>query len=147
MLRLRASIRAESLSQPTGQGSGSSMGNGSQKTSREGTLCGEWICRQILSTAVCVSMNSVTVSPSRPPLDNSCQRNGDAPQHRPSLRNGKLPPKRKSPQKRLQGVSESLRLFVPVVYLPVVVCSPMLNWTYTEWFLGVPVGNVYFYSL
>lgn len=47
-----------------------------------------WICRQIPFTAVCVSMNSVTASPNRPQFDR--QTNGKAPQHRPSLRSGKL---------------------------------------------------------
>lgn len=45
---------------PTGQGSVSFMGNGSRRISLAGTLCGEWVCRQIPFTVVCVSMNSVT---------------------------------------------------------------------------------------
>ena len=64
--RHRASTRDGSLSPPTGRGSGSSMGNGSRRTSRAGTLCGEWMCRLIPFTAVYVSMNSIMVSPSRP---------------------------------------------------------------------------------
>ena len=92
-LRLRASIQAENLSPPTGQGSGSSMGNGSRRTLRAGTLCGEWICQQILFTAVCVSMNSVTALPSRPQLDRLA--NGNAPQHRSPLRSGNLTAEKK----------------------------------------------------
>ena len=75
---------------PTGQDSGSSMGNGETSTSRAGTLCVEWICRQTPFTAVCVNMNSVTASPNRPLLDDNRQTNGNASQHRPSLRNIKL---------------------------------------------------------
>ena len=79
--QLRASTPDENLSPPTGQGSGSSMGNGERRSSQGVTLCGEWICRPILSNAVCVSMNSVTVSPSRPQLD--CQAKVKAPQSLP----------------------------------------------------------------
>lgn len=86
--QLRASTPGESLSPPTGRGSGSSMGNGSWRISLAGTLCEEWICRQTPFTAVCVSMNSVTASPSRSLLDRLA--NGKAPQNRPSLRSGKL---------------------------------------------------------
>jgi len=85
-----ASTRDGNLSPPTGQGSGSSMGNGKPSTSRGVTLCVEWICRQIPFTAVCVSMNSVTVSPYRPRLDFAPQTKVNAPQHRPILRSGKL---------------------------------------------------------
>lgn len=63
------------------------------------STCGEWICRQILSTAVCVSMHSVTISPSRPQLDRLA--NGNAPQHRPSLRSGKLTAEKKKPSETL----------------------------------------------
>ena len=98
-LKHRASTPGESLSPPTGRGSGSSMGNGERRTSQAGTLCGEWICQQILSTAVCVSMNSVTVSPSRPLLDRLA--NGKAPQSRPSLRSGKLTAEKKKPSETL----------------------------------------------
>ena len=80
--------QAESLSLSTGRSSGSSMGNGNQSTSRGVILCGEWICPQTHSTAVCVNMKSVTALPSRPQLDRLA--NGKAPQHRPSLRSGKL---------------------------------------------------------
>ena len=45
------------------------------------------------------------------------QANGNAPQHRPSLRSVKhKPPKKKSPQKRLQSVSEGLRLVFSSIY-------------------------------
>ena len=40
----------------TGRGSVSSMGNGSRRTSRAGTLCGEWACRLIHSIAASGSM-------------------------------------------------------------------------------------------
>ena len=59
-LRLRASTRDGKLFPPIGRGSGSSMGNGEPSTSQAEILCGEWICPQTHSTAVCVSMNSVT---------------------------------------------------------------------------------------
>ena len=85
------------------------MGNGSQRASQAGTLCVEWACRLTHSIAVSGSMKPRTASPSRLLLDNSRQRNGKAPQHPPPLRSGKLPLKRKSPQKRLQSISESLR--------------------------------------
>ena len=48
--------------------------------------------------------------------------------------------KRKSPRKRLQSVSESLRLFVPLGFVPVVVCSTMPNRTCVERKSGAPVG-------
>ena len=38
-----------------------SMRNGKLRTSRDGTLCGEWACRLIHSTAVCVSMSLTTI--------------------------------------------------------------------------------------
>ena len=85
------------------------MGNESRRISLAGTLCGEWVCRQIPFTVVCVSMKSLTASPSRPQLDRLA--NGNVPQSRPPLRSGKLTAEKKSPQKRLQSVSESLRLF------------------------------------
>jgi len=75
------------------------MGNGEQRTSRAGTLCGEWICRQILSTAVCVSMNFVTASPSSPHLDRPA--NGNAPQHHSNLRSGKTTVEKKKPSETL----------------------------------------------
>ncbi len=50
--QLRASTRNENLSPPTGQGSGSSMRNGSPRVSQGVTLCGEWACRLTLFTAV-----------------------------------------------------------------------------------------------
>ena len=112
LLRHRASTRDGNLSPPTGRGSGSSMGNGERRTSRAGTLCGEWICRQILSTAVCVSMKSVTVSPSRLLPDDSRQRNGNVPHSRPSLRSVKVTTEKKSSQKRLHSVSESFAVIV-----------------------------------
>ena len=48
--------------------------------------------------------------------------------------------KRKSPQKRLQSVSESLRSFVPIGFVTVVVCSTMPDRTCVERNTGVPVG-------
>ena len=99
MLRLRASTQAESPLRSTGQGSGSSMGNGERSTSQAGTLCGKWICRQIPFTAVCVNMKSVTKSPSRPQLDRLA--NGKVPQRRPSLRSGKLTAEKKKPSETL----------------------------------------------
>lgn len=77
-------IQEESLSLPTGRGLVSSMGNGSRRISRGVILCVEWICRLIRSIVVSGSMKSVTVLPSRPPLD--CLANGNAPQSRPPLR-------------------------------------------------------------
>ena len=62
-------------------------------------LCGEWICPQTHSTAVCVSMNSVTASPSRPQLDR--QANGNATHHYPSLRSGILTAEKKKPSETL----------------------------------------------
>ena len=106
LLRHRASTRDASLSPPTGRGSGNSMGNGERSTSRAGTLCAEWICRQIHSIAVCVNTNSVTVLPSRPQLD--CLANGIAPQHRPSLRSGKLTAEKKKPSETLAGCFREL---------------------------------------
>ncbi|MBP3773150.1 MAG: hypothetical protein J6I53_10760 [Treponema sp.] len=44
-------------------------------------------------------MNSVTASPSRPLLDRLA--NGKAPQHRPSLRSGKLTAEKKKPSETL----------------------------------------------
>lgn len=67
--RHRASTQAESLLRSTGQSSGSFMGNGSQRTSQVGTFCGRWICRLILSIAVCVSMRFATTLPSQSQLD------------------------------------------------------------------------------
>lgn len=99
LLRLRASTRDGNLSPPTGRGSGSSMGNGSRRASQAGTLCGEWACRLIPFTAVCVSMKSVTVSPSRPQLDRLA--NGNVPQSRPPLRSGKLTTEKKKPSETL----------------------------------------------
>ena len=46
-----------------------------------------------------MSMNSVTASPSRPQLDRLA--NGNAPQHRPSLRSGKLTAEKKKPSETL----------------------------------------------
>ena len=48
--------------------------------------------------------------------------------------------KRKSPQKRLQRVSESLRLFVSIEFVPVVVCSTMPDRTYAERKTGAPIS-------
>ena len=93
IIRLRASTLAESPLRSTGRGSVSFMGNGSPRTSQAGTLCGEWACRQTPFTAVCVSMKSVTVSPSRPLLDRLAKVK--ALQHRPSLRIGKLTAEKK----------------------------------------------------
>lgn len=99
LLRLRASTPGGSLSPPTGRDSGSSMGNGSRRISLAEILCVEWICRQIPFIAVCVSMKSVTVSPSRPQHDRLA--NGKAPHHRPSLRSGKLTTEKKKPSETL----------------------------------------------
>ena len=65
----RASTQAESPLKSTGRGSGSSMGNGSRRTSRAGTLCGEWACPLTPFTAVSGSMKRNTESPSRPLLN------------------------------------------------------------------------------
>ena len=65
---------------------GQLYGEWKSKNSRGVTLCGEWACRLIHSIAVCVSMKPLTVSPSRPLLDDTRQRNGETPQHRPTLR-------------------------------------------------------------
>ena len=51
-----------------------------------------------------------------------------------------LTDKKTSPQKRLQSVSESLRLFVPIGFVPVVVCATMLKWTCVERKTGVSIG-------
>ena len=108
--RHRASTRDGNLSPPTGRGSGSSMGNGEPSTSRDGILCVEWICRQIPFTAVCVSMKSATASPSRPRLDYGTQTNVNVPQHRPSLRSGKLTAEKEKPSETLRGLVTSLNL-------------------------------------
>ncbi|MBR6400624.1 MAG: recombinase family protein [Firmicutes bacterium] len=52
LLRHRASTRDGNPLRSTGRGSGSSMGNGSPRTSQAGTLCGEWACQLIPFTAV-----------------------------------------------------------------------------------------------
>lgn len=88
LAKAQGKYTGQKLSQPTGRGSGSSMGNGKPSISQGENLCGEWKCRQILSTAVCVSINSVTVSLSRPQLDRLA--NGKAPQCRSSLWSEKL---------------------------------------------------------
>ncbi len=138
-LRHRASTPGESLSPPTGRGSGSSMGNGSRRTLRAGTLCGEWICQQILSTSVCVSMNSVTALPSRPQLDRLA--NGNAPQHRPSLRSGKLNrQKEKALRNAYRAFLRACGYSVPIGFVPVVVCSTILIMTYVERKTGAPLG-------
>ena len=59
----------------------------------------EPVCRQIPFTAVCVSMKSVTVSPSRPQLDR--QANGKATQRCLSLRSEKLTAEKKKPSETL----------------------------------------------
>lgn len=89
------------LSPPTGRGSGSSMGNGEQRTSQAEILCGEWICRLIHFTAVCVSMKSVTALPSRPLHDSPFGRTEMPPQSRPPLRSGKLTAEKKKPSETL----------------------------------------------
>ena len=80
---------------------------------RFGQLYGEWRAKNITGrdfmrrmdmsantfTAVCVSMKSVTVSPSRPQLDRLA--NGKASQQRPSLRSGKLTDEKKKPSETL----------------------------------------------
>jgi len=48
--------------------------------------------------------------------------------------------KRKSPQKRLQSVSESLQLFAPIGFVTVVVCATMPDRTCAERFTGVPIA-------
>ena len=103
------------------------MGNGSQRASQAGTLCGEWICRQILSTAVCVSMNSVTASPSRHQLD--CQANGKAPQRRPSLRSGKLTAEKKKPSETL---TERFQELAVIRFNRVCACCGMLHNAYSD---------------
>jgi len=42
-----------------------------------------------------------TISPSRPPLENSRQRNGNPPHYRPSMRSGKLTAEKKKPSETL----------------------------------------------
>ena len=86
------------------------------------TLCGEWICRQTLFTDVCVSMNSVTASPSRPQLDR--QRNETAPQHRPSLRSRKLTAEKKKPSETL---TERFRELAVIRFNRVYACCGMLH--------------------
>ncbi|ADU23967.1 Resolvase domain (plasmid) [Ruminococcus albus 7 = DSM 20455] len=73
-LRLRVSTQGVNPLKSTGRGSVSFMGNGSQRASRAGTLCGEWACRLTPFTAVCVSMKSVTALPSLPLLDSPLRR-------------------------------------------------------------------------
>ena len=115
------------------------MGNGEQKTSRAEILCGEWICRQIPFTAVCVSMNSVTASPNRPQLDR--QTNGKAPQHRPSLRSGKLNrQKEKALRNAYRAFPRACGYSVPIGFVPVVVCSTILIMTCVKRKSGAPVG-------
>ncbi len=139
MLRHRVSTQAESPLRLTGRGSVSSMGNGSRRTSRGVILCGEWICRQTPFTAVCVSMNSVTVLPSRPQLDRLAKVK--APQHRPSLRSGKLTAEKKKPSETLiERFPRACGYSVPIGFVPVVVCSTILIMTYAERKTGVPVG-------
>ena len=96
-------VPTESPLRSTGRGSGSFMGNGSQRTSQAGTLCGEWACRLIHSIAVRGSMKLLTALPSQLLLDNSRQRNGEAPQHRPTLRSGKLNAYNNKPSETLAG--------------------------------------------
>ena len=52
---------------------------------------------------------------------------------------------KKSPQKRLQSVSESLQLFVSIGFVPIVVCSTMPNRTCVEWKTGVSIGYRFLY--
>ena len=80
------------------------------------------ICRQIPFTAVCVSMNSVTASPSRPQLDR--QRNETAPQHRPSLRSRKLTAEKKKPSETL---TERFRELAVIRFNRVYACCGMLH--------------------
>ena len=140
--RHRASTPDGNLSPPTGQGSGSSMGNGEPSALRAETLCGEWICQPIHSIAVCVSMKSVIVSPSKLLLDNSCQRNGEATQRPPPLRSGKLTTEKKKPSETLAGRSRELAVSnsVPVGFVLIVVCSTITIMTCAERFLSVPIG-------
>ena len=115
------------------------MGNGSRRTSRGVILCEEWICRQTPFTAVCVSMKSVTASPSRPQLDRLA--NGNVPQHRPSLRSGKLNcQKEKALRNAYRAFPRACGYSVPIGFVPVVVCSTMTNRTCVERKIGVPVG-------
>ena len=86
---------------------------------------------------------TITVLPSRLLLDRLA--NGNAPLSRPILRSGNFIAEKKSPQKRLQSVSESLRLFVSIGFVPVVVCSTMLKWTCMERKTGVPIGYIFLY--
>lgn len=120
--QLRASTPGGSLSPPTGQGSVSFMGNGSRRISLAGTLCGEWVCRQIPFTVVCVSMKSLTASPSRPQLD--CLANGNIPQRRPPLRSGKLTAEKKKPSETL---TERFRELAAIRFNRVCACCGMLH--------------------
>ena len=78
--------------------------------------------RQTPFTAVCVSMNSVTASPSRPLLDRLA--NGNAPQHRPSLRSGKLTAEKKKPSETL---AERFRELSVICFNRVCACCGMLH--------------------
>ena len=118
------------------------MGNGERRTSRGEILCGEWICRQTLFTAVCVSMKSVTASPSRPQLDR--QTNGKAPQRRSPPQSGKLTAeKKKALRNAYRAFPRACGYSVPIGFVPVVVCSTMLNRTCVERKTGAPVGYGY----
>ena len=94
VLDRRAVRVAENPTRSTGQGSVSSMGNGSPRTSRAGTLCGEWLAW----TCSCGRHNTFyrrvreyeaehgiaePTSAWQPP-----HTNGNSPQSRPSLRSG-----------------------------------------------------------
>jgi len=67
-------------------------------------------------------MNSVTPSPSRPQLDRLA--NGKAPQHRPSLRSGKLTAEKKKPSETL---TERFRELAVIRFNRVCVCCGMLH--------------------
>jgi len=56
-------------------------------------------------------MNSVTASPSKPQLDR--QANGKAPQHRQSLRSGKLTAEKKKPSETL---TERFRGYMVIIH-------------------------------
>ena len=67
-------------------------------------------------------MKSVTVSPSRPQLDR--QANGNAPQHRPPLRSGKLTAEKEKPSETL---TERFRELAVIRFNRVCVCCGILH--------------------
>ena len=86
-------------------------------------------------------MKRNTALPSRPLLDSALRRTEKsirAVQACGAENFNRL--KRKDPQKRLQSVSESLRLFVPIGFVPIVVCTTIPNRTCVERKTGAPIG-------